>query len=193
FGVIRSMTVIYAGQRRSVSLRLGRLGLADDRRHRSGQLRRLLGRRIRYLLAPGVPALAGQPLLLGGELGAVLIADEPCARAPRPVRAAFHAAAHVQRAARPQLLGWQPDDPLRRRKLGGVLPAEPAVAGPGAGLAAAGNRTEPPRPAPVGAELSSFEMNPRERGRHLLVDVGCDGRRQIAGESVDERAERSVL
>src|SRR5215470_17693930 len=144
---------------------LRRLGLADDGGDRHGSGLALLGRRGYGLpLVPRVPLLARNPLLLGRQLGPVLIADEPRSRTPRAVGAAFHPAAHVERAASARRLRRQADDALgrhRRRqlalggqtavalqdalllargKLARVLTAEPAVARTGPGLAAAGHR-----------------------------------------------------
>src|SRR3981189_1510450 len=83
----------------------GGLGLPDDGRHRRRHCLGLLlqGRRFRAALLPGIPPLARGALLVGGQLRAVLVADEAGARAAGPIRTAFHAAAHVQRTAR---AGW---------------------------------------------------------------------------------------
>src|SRR5579859_5546520 len=150
-------------------LGFGGFCFAYDRRHRRRQLRRVGRSRGERPLVPRVPALPRRALLVGRKLGPVRIADEPRARPARAVGAPFHAAAHVQRAPRPLLLGRQPDDALGRnrggqlalgsepavalenalllrgRKLARVLPAEPAVARPRSGLAAAGHRAEPDR------------------------------------------------
>src|SRR5216684_2803830 len=200
---------------------LSRFGLAHDGRHGRRELpgRRLGRRRLLLALDPRVPALARQPLLLGRQLGAVLVADESGPRPARAVRAAFHAAAHVERAPRARLLGRQADDPLRRHgggqlalgsqaaialedallldggELPGVLLAEPAIAWAGPWLAATRDRAEPARAPSVGAlhaaGLGNLEAS--ERRRHLRLDLRGDGRGQLAGEMIYERAKGAVL
>src|SRR5713101_1394736 len=139
----------------------GGLRLAHDGRNRRRQRLGLLGGRGDGLaLVPRVPALARAALLVGRQLGPVLIADESRPRSARPVEAALDAAAHVQRAPRPGRLGRQPHDALRGHgggqlslrgqapvaledalllrggELADVLLAEPAIARIGPRLAA---------------------------------------------------------
>src|SRR6266850_2956824 len=79
----------------------GGLGLPDDGRHRRRHRLGLIQcRRFRAALLPGIPALARRTLLVGGQLGAVLVADEARTWSAGPIRTAFYAAAHVQRTAR---------------------------------------------------------------------------------------------
>src|SRR5437763_1888995 len=170
-------------------------------------------------LLPGVPPLARGALFIGAQLGAVLIADEPGARAAGPVRAPFHAAAHVEGPARPRRLGGKPHDALRgprrgklafrlqsavaledaallgRGKLARVLLAEPPVARSGPRLPAAGHRAEPPRtpavePHPPGC---AADLHARKRGGYLLLHLPGNDRGQLAREPIDHRAKRRIL
>src|SRR5438270_9567440 len=129
FGVISAMA-LHCTRQPSTRLRFRGLGLAHDGRHRRGQGLRLLGRRRnRLALVPRVPAVARRPLLFGGQLGPVLVADEARPRTARTVGAALDAAAHVERAARPRRLGRKPHDALRGHRRGQLaFRRQPAVA-----------------------------------------------------------------
>src|SRR5262249_12826097 len=138
-----------------------------------------------------VPALARLALLVGRELRAMQIADEPGARPARSIRAPLDAAAHVEAAPGPRRLGRQAHDPLSGngrgqlplagealvalqdallgggRQLPGVVAAEPAVARARARLAAAGHRAEAARPAAVSFHPSARDA--RDRLPDLLL------------------------
>src|SRR6267378_443691 len=198
----------------------GGLGLPDDGRHRRRHRLGLFhGRRFHAALLPGIPPLARGALLVGGQLRAVLVADEARTRAARPIRAAFHAAAHVQGPAWAGRLRRDPDDALsghRRRQLAlrlepavpledalllgggkllGVILAEPPVARAGTRLAAARHRTEPAGEPPIRAPTRTAPgaWDARQGQRDLLLDVLGDGCSQLAREAIDQRAERSFL
>src|ERR1700730_682025 len=198
----------------------GGLGLPNDGRHRRRHCLGLLqGRRFRAALLPGIPPLARGALLVGGQLRAVLVADEARTRAARPIRAAFHATAHVQGPAWAGRLRRDADDALsgyRRRqlplrlepavplenalllgggKLLGVILAEPPVARAGTRLSAGRHWTEPPRDPPSRAprRAAPRSLDTRQGQRDLLLDVMGDGCGQLAREAIDQRAERSFL
>src|SRR5467141_2117682 len=198
----------------------GGLGLPDDGRHRRRHRLGLFhGRRFHAALLPGIPPLARGALLVSGQLRAVLVADEARARAARPIRTAFHAAAHVQRPARAGRLRRDADDALgrhRRRQLAlrlepavaledallldggkllGVILAEPPVARAGTGFTAARHRTEPAGEPPIRASTRTAPgaLDAREGQGDLLLDVLGNGCRQLLREAIDERAERSFL
>src|SRR5438128_1694779 len=194
----------------------GGLGLAHDGRHGGdhGRLVPHLGLGDGHTAVPRVPALPRIALLLGGHLGAVQVADEAGARAARPVRAAVHAAAHVQRAAGPGGPGRQPDDALggdgggqlpfrgqplvaledallfRGRELFRVLAAEPAVARSGSWLTAARNGAQPSRPTAV--DLHAAGGNACYRIFDLSLHQFADRRAQVLREPLDQRAERGI-
>src|SRR3989475_656535 len=82
---------------------------------------------------------------------------------------------------------------LRRGELARVVLAEPAVAGAGARLSAAGDRAQPPRAPAVEMDArAAAHLNPGQRRGHLLFHLARDDGGQLAREPVDDRAKRRI-